>query len=480
MRASEAVATAIGWLNRAVVAGVAAFVAYALWHPEVPDDAYPPVPGIARAAAEPLPATASVPAAPAAATPAPPALPARTPLPGDDSLFMAAARRAWVYVEQQYQPATGWINSVQGYPYSTIWDLGSSLSSLYCGHRLGLLGDEEYDRRMGRALQTLREVPLFDEIAFNKNYNTRTGRMAGRNDRDQEADGRGYGYSAMDVGRLLVWLQIIARNDARHADAARAIAQRLDLGRMVQDGYLMGEDRAPRSGRRRRYQEGRIPYEQYSATGFALWGQRPDSALSLRANALPADVYGIPLMVDRRGYDRVTSEPVILAGLEVGWTPEMAQLAVGLLGAQQERWRRTGQVTAVSEDAIPRAPFYFYYYSVLGNGRPFAVDALLPRERLNGPRWVSTKAAFAWHALLPGEYTLRAVNAVGPAGTGAGWGSGVYERSGTPTGAQNINTAAVVLQAALYHAQGGRALIDGTPRPRPVPAPSSVRADSAR
>lgn len=476
MRPNEAAAAAIGWLNRIVILAVSVFVVQALW-PSGPEDddefpAAPPPPRGERVAAPP------VRPAPSASQPAAPAEAGRRALPGDDSLHADAARRAWAYVEQQYQPATGLVNSVAGYPYATLWDVGSGLAALYAGAELGLLEREEYDRRMARALQTLNTMRLYGGAAFNKNYSTSTGRIAGRNDRE-EPDAIGYGWSATDIGRVLIWLRIIATTQPRHAQAARAVAARLDLDRMVDDGYLYGEDRAPRSGRKRRYQEGRLPYEQYAASGFALWGQRAEKALSLRENARPVNVLGIPLMADKRGYDHVTSEPVILAGLEVGWTPEMAQLARGLLAAQEARWRQTGKVTIVSEDAIPRAPHYFYYYSVVGNGQPFALNVLNPRTRITEPRWVSAKAAFAWHALLPGEYTQRAVATVAPAGAGAGgWASGVYEGTGTSTRGQNVNTAAVVLESALYHARGGRPFIQPAPA-KPI-VRQQARADSAR
>ena len=43
---------------------------------------------------------------------------------------------------------------------------------------------------------------------------------------------------------------------------------------------------------------------------------------------------------------------------------------------------------------------------------------------------------------------------------GGGWGSGVYEGTGEPTGGHNLNTAAVILEAALYSATG-RPLVEG-------------------
>ena len=113
----------------------------------------------------------------------------------------------------------------------------------------------------------------------------------------------------------------------------------------------------------------------------------------------------------------------------------------------------------VGEDALSEAPHYFYYYAVFTNNKAFGLDVQAPGVFVDRPRWVSTKAAFGWHALSPTAYTRRAVQAVQPAAGPNGWASGVYERGGS-TNVPNINTAAVVLEAALYE-RLGRPLLKG-------------------
>lgn len=373
----------------------------------------------------------------------------------DRALLLEAARGAWTYAAAEYQPATGLINSVAGYPFATVWDIASGLAAIHCAGELGLIADA--DARMARALATLETMRLFDGVAPNKNYSTATGAIAGRDDRDAATE-RGYGWSSTDVGRLLVWLRIIAVQRPEHAAAVRRIVARMDLSQIVRGGYLQGTEVSP-SGQLLRYQEGRLGYEQYAAYGFALWGHRAESALRLRENAVPIQVLGIPLLADRRGDDFLTSEPFILAGLELGWNEEMHELASGVLAAQQVRHQRTGQLTFVSEDAIPRAPYYFYYYAVSYRGQPFVVGVQGTNVILDEPRWISAKAAFAWHALLPSPYTRLGTDAVAPARHPTkGWSSGVYEATRAPTGSENVNTAAVILQAALF-ARSGRPLI---------------------
>ncbi|HEX8391145.1 MAG TPA: DUF3131 domain-containing protein, partial [Longimicrobium sp.] len=312
---------------------------------------------------------------------------------------------------------------------------------------------DEYDRRMRRALQSLIEADLFDGGAFNKTYNTRTGRIAGRPGSEARNTARGYGWSVLDLGRLMSALRVIYVNQPQYKDLIDRIVGRLDYDRLIVDGYLRGEDLAPRGDRHRRYQEGRIGYEQYAAQGFAAWGHVAPNALNVKANARPVQVLGVPVLADRRGGDHLTSEPFVLLGMEAGWNPEIRELALNVLNAQQERWKQTGTVTMVSEDAL-NGPPYFLYYHVYADGRSFPVSAPAGAPRGPTPRTVSVKAAFGWHALAPSDYTRLAVQRVSGARLPAGWGAGVFEESGRVSGAPNVNTAAVVMEAALYHVRG--------------------------
>jgi hypothetical protein len=373
-------------------------------------------------------------------------------------LFEDAARRAWHYFEANTVEATGLASATESYPFVTVWDIGSMLAAHHSAYGLGLIGRDEADRRLRRILLTLGEMDLHEGAAFNKSYDARTGQMVGR---DEQPTAAGFGWSTTDIGRLLVWLRIVERHHPRLADDARTVVSRLDAGRLVRDGYLRGEDLHPRTGERREYPEGRIGYEQYAAAGFALWGVEAERALNLRANAYPIRVGDQQLLGDERGGDRLLSDPLLMYEMEMGTGPdEWRSLTCALLAAQEARFDRTGQVTMVNEDALPDPPYYFYYYSVYHEGEPWVVDAQGPMQGVDAPRWVSAKAAFAWHATYPSAYTERAVSAVERAAGPGGWASGVYEGSGEVAQSVNVNTNALILQAALYHRQEGRPLIE--------------------
>jgi hypothetical protein len=402
----------------------------------------------------------------------------RTPAAlGDRELYDNAARTAYAYVEANYNAQTGWINSVEGYPFATVWDIGSGLIALYCADQLELLDGDEYDRRMRRALQSLIDARLFEGAAFNKSYSTQTGQIAGRAGQESQTAERGYGWSVTDIGRLLNVLRVIDANQPQYRDLMTQIVGRLDYTRLIRDGYLRGEDLDSR-GRLRRYQEGRVGYEQYAANGFALWGKPAPLAQNVRQNTREVTVLGIPLLRDVRPDYHLTSDPFIMMGLETGWTGEMRDLAWRVLAAQEARWRQTGTITMVNEDALTGPP-YFLYYSVHADGREFLVEPPAGAPGGPRPRTVSTKAAYAWHALLPSQYTWSGVQRVEGARAAGGWGSGVFEESGRVSGAPNVNTAAVVLEAALYYARGRPLLEPAATPPAPAAQPAAAAAPAA-
>ena len=403
----------------------------------------------------------------------------------EDTIFADAAKAAWHFANRNYVPGTGLTRPLETYPIGTIWDLTSGLAAMFAAAELELLPRAQFDQRMSRALRTLERLSLFDNAGYNKEYVFTSGslitlaRQPGR---------KGYGISAIDQGRLLIWLRIIANRHPLHAPAVNRIVRRLDLSSFVEDGYMEGRQLSRRTGKTRTYHEGRLGYEQYAARGLALWGVQAEKALDIRENMGSKEVYGVDLPTDKRHEDRLTSEPFVLLGMEVGFTPPELEIARRLILVQERRHERTDTLTMASEDAINIAPDYFFYYTILSPRGPFMVE-VQRQAKVNGPRWVSTKAAFAWHALMPNDYTRLVVDHVRTkARVNNEWGSGVFE-NGRATGHPNLNTAAVVLEAAAFRKVGqpfialpalAAAMADSTP-PRPAsPAGSPARSRPAR
>ena len=373
--------------------------------------------------------------------------------PEERDVYTEAARNSWNFVNSITEPTTGLARAHARYSYVTLWDVAGSIAANYVAHELAFINDETYDAHISKILSTLSTVDLFDKGALNRTYDAKTGRMV---DNASHLSSVGAGFSSVDIGRLLIWLRIISTKQPKYGPLAAQIVRRLDMSKLLDDGFLRGIDVDPRSGSRSDFQETEIGYQQYSLSGFAMWGARVDrSGLDVKQNVRVVNIMGTRLLTDDRGNDRVMSEPYIMLGIELGYrSPELRYQASQVLAAQNARYQRTRLVTAVTEDALPDPPYYFYYYSLWHNGRPFMVEGKGQNQVVERPRWVSSKAAFGWNAVFPNPYTALLLQTVQPARTANGWGAGVYEGTLKPTGIPSLNTAAMIMEAALYKIRG--------------------------
>jgi len=372
--------------------------------------------------------------------------------PQERQLYLDAARTSWSFVSQITEPSTGLARAHAKYSYVTLWDIAGVIAANYTAHELAFIDDATYDAHIRRILATLATLDLFDRKAFNRTYDAKTGRMV---DNANKISNVGAGWSSVDIGRLLVWLRIISVKQPSYAPLATQVVRRLNMSELLEDGFLRGLQVDPATGKSKTFTEDEIGYQQYALSGFTMWGARvnPDG-LDVRKNVAAINVLGVRLLISSPGNDRVMSEPFIMIGMETGFrTADIARQAAQVLAAQTARYQQTRIVTAVTEDALPDPPYYFYYYSVYHRGKSFVVESL-DDKTVERPRWVSSKAAFGWNAILPNAYTQLVMRTVRPAVTPNGWGSGVYEDTLQPTGVPSLNTAALILESALYKTRG--------------------------
>src|SRR2546423_2319873 len=372
--------------------------------------------------------------------------------PQERQLYLDAARTSWNLVNRIREPSSGLARAHARYSYVTLWDIAGVTAANYVAHELAFIDDATYDAHIQRILATLSTVDLYDRKAFNRIYDAKTGRMV---DNAGKISNIGAGWSSVDIGRLLVWLRIVSVKQPKYLPLATQVVRRLNMSQVLDDGYLRGLQVDPKTGNRQTFTEDEIGYQQYALYGFAMWGARvsPDG-LDVRKNVAAINVLGVRLLISSPGNDRAMSEPFIMLGMETGFrTADISRQAPQVLAAQTARYTQTRIVTAVTEDALPDPPYYFYYYSVYHRDRPFVVESL-DDKTFERPRWVSSKAAFGWNAVLPNAYTQLVLRTVRPAGTPDGWGSGVYEDTLQPTGVPSLNTAALIMESALYKTRG--------------------------
>lgn len=375
------------------------------------------------------------------------------PRPLDDA-DRAAAERAWRYIAANTRPETGWVDSVAGFPSSTLWDQGSHLLALISAERLGIIDAGAFHSRVSQLLEGFERLPLYDGKLPNKAYHTQSLEMV---DYTNQVTPDGIGWSALDIARMLMALRSLEKLNPDYGDRIRGLLARWDLPAMAFEGELWGA--TVEDGEMAFKQEGRLGYEQYGARAAALWGLDVLQAVSSRRALDWVDVQGVDVPSDLRkasifrAITPILSEPYVLQGIELGFDSENRIMAERVYRAQEARYRDTGIATIVSEDHINQEP-YFLYASVYANGEPWAVVSE------NGEfhpelRTLSVKASFAWDALYDTEYTDMLRDRVTGIGDDAkGWPAGIYEADGQINDIYTLNTNAIVLESIHYIAHG--------------------------
>jgi Protein of unknown function (DUF3131) len=366
----------------------------------------------------------------------------RIPLSEEDRQL---ARSAWRYFELNRQP-TGLVSSAAFFPATTMWDVGSQFAGMTAARELGMLPTDEFDRWMAQSLASLSKIKLYNNELPNKAYNAATLQPVnyGKLDTYQEI-----GFSALDIGRLGMWLDIISARYPQHASAIKTVASRWNLTRLSKQGQLMGID--ARNGKEEWQQEGRLGYEQYGAYGLAKLGLQPTVALNPNTEMTTVEILGVAVPVDRRTtyHNYVTSEPYVLDGLESGFKALPAEFAARILQVQQRRYWATNQLTAWSEDNLDRAP-WFVYNNIFVDGQPWkTIDS--SGKDASAFRGSSTKAAVGWNMLFRTSYTERVYKGMRwLADPERGVFAGYYEESQEPNRALTVNTNGIILEALLY------------------------------
>jgi hypothetical protein len=367
---------------------------------------------------------------------------------------MSVARQAWAYFQTNWQVKTGLVNSVSGFESVTMWDQAAAIAALVSAKELDLISDTEFKNKLSQTLKTLATMPLYKGQLPNKVYNSKTlipvsyGQLTKREE---------IGWSAIDLGRMSIWLKIVGSKYPQFKPQTQAVWKHWQVQRLVKDGQMFGT--AMVKGKEEYNQEGRLGYESYAAYGLKLWGLNVQKALDTQTNVAFVGIYDRGVPYDKRDFDNsgannyVLSEPYILDGIETGFQSLPKAYADRVLAAQEARYKTTKQLTAVTEDNLDRAP-YFVYNSLFVNGQPWAN---ITDKRKNYPelRFLSAKAAIGWHVLYNTEYTQKLFDFVKTnLKADGGWYNGYYEALKEPNKAQTANNNGVILQSLLYKKVG--------------------------
>jgi len=363
------------------------------------------------------------------------------------------AKTAWAYFENNYNEHTGLVNSVDNYPSSTLWDTGNYMMALIAASHLTIIDQETYTTRMKKLLHTLSTIELYKGLLPNKVYNAQTLAMTNY---ENKVSKKGIGWSAIDIGRILIPLAYLQFNQSEFSPHVHAILKRWNLKEMTKQGVLFGA--VVEKGKSSLLQEGRLGYEQYTSKMFASFGVDVTNALRYDKYLEFVDLESIQIPYDKRDKEHsnannyVLMEPYMLDGLEFGWDYFSKEFSYRLYKVQEQRYKNTGILTAITEDHIDQAPYFIYNTIFVNKQEWVAIDET--GKVYNDMKLLSTKASFAMDALYHTAYTAKLIEALKPLSTPRGWQTGIYEKSGKINTAVTCNTNAIILESMMYKETG--------------------------
>lgn len=310
---------------------------------------------------------------------------------------------AWRYVQLNRQSATGLINGKDGYPVTTAADIAMTVSAYLSALSLQFIAQEEFLADMRQLLNTLGGLPLYNQELFNREYDSRTGRML---DLSARASALGSGWSAEDMGRLLLWLKALAQTTPDLAPTIDKVVARLRLQRLVASGRLQS---VLHDGQRERVLgDLRLGRQQLTAAALSLWGiVLPQMFGYDDAVSYPVDGTFAP--GDRREGGTLSAEVFARGIIEFGGLDGCFEAAArAALLAQHQLALRQGTPVMVADELLDREPWFVFGLltgsNVPGQWQVLGYD-LQPRQAL---ATFSTKAAYLWSAIDHGTATRSA------------------------------------------------------------------------
>jgi hypothetical protein len=359
------------------------------------------------------------------------------------------AKKAGYYFERNKNENTGLTDSVQGYHYTTMWDVASDIGAILALEALELNTTVQADAKLNRILTTLAAIPLYNNQLPNREYNTETGLPSGKkNNRN------GNGWSALDIGRLLIWLEITKQQKPYFQKQVNIITERWLLSRAVHKKTLYGTQYTKNDEFYR--QEGRLGYLQYAAQGYQLAGFDVANSF-IRDHAKVVNVDDISLYIDTRNVPFFTTDPYVLQAIEIGENTAWWNQLEPVYQLHKQQYNQSKKLWIFAEDAINKSP-WFSYNNIYFYGKSW-LSTSSGGKPIENPQVFSNKIAFGLSVLFEGTFsdTLKQTviensrsSRVIPAG--------IYQNN-APNTSYNINTNSLILVSLWYKARGNKAIL---------------------
>lgn len=368
--------------------------------------------------------------------------------------MMEHAKLAWQYFAKGTDARTGLAPGAvfrseafnSDYEVITMWDVASHLNGAMCAAELGIITHEDL---VERAKRVLKHLPSRKNLGLNLPVAEFQFASATPLDTD---------YNSCDTGRLLVALHLLSRV-AELKDPVTQLVASWDLAKTVQNGKIVD------ISRQKMVDASFTNCSHYAGIGYGLWGIETDTPYKTPDGEGEFDK-SVRLLNAVGNIGPYGAEPLLLEAVELGFSPESKILADILYSAQLSELHRSGDLVAASETPLDREPWFTYQgLDVNDADDPWKVFSIMTEARFLTPgfayanRMLSTKAAFLWGAIRPGDFSAKLMQRAtkDTALPGRGFVVGVYQSTDQPTfGYCDINTNGVVLEAIAYAMRGGK------------------------
>ena len=364
---------------------------------------------------------------------------------------MKLARIAWKYIENNFNEKTGLTAAAHKYPSGALWDWANGVFGIYAARKFDIIDQERFEDMMSKFIMGMEKMELFNNELPNKTYNTNIAKMVDYANRIKKD---GTGWSAADMARLLSSLNMIEQCEENLAPQIEKLLLRYRYCRILSvDGNMYGGNYI--NDRVQVTQEALTGYEEYLARGYQKWGHNADEAASYKHSKL-VNIYGYDVPTDTRPFfiNLVESEPFLYLGFEYGLEDKQTgQFVYNVFKVQEERYNRTGQMTAMTEDNIDVSP-YFLFNNIYTDGELWKT-VNQHGEDYDEYKTVSTKAAIGMSYIMNNSYTDKLFNYMkSNYHPDKGFYAGIYEKRPGRNKALTLNTNAVVLEAMLSAKMG--------------------------
>jgi len=321
----------------------------------------------------------------------------------------------------------------------TMWDVASQLNGIAAARSLAIIPTSEAQERVALILDNLPRKNV-GGLSLPPSLFSANNPASGRNE-----------FDACDTGRFLISLKRLVDSDLTTASRALSLLEQWDIAATV-------KVQQPRN-----FSDGiweniiNSHCSHYARNGYIHWGIPMKTAYPALTDIESGD-QKLRLLYKAAFIGHFGSEPLLLEGLEVGYSPETLYLAKTLFDAQLSWFEDTGHLKCVSETPLNFAPWFAYQglrvdrrgaeswvISTIGDQAAYQTEKFAKRADI-----ISSKAAFMWAAEFPHDYSSRLLQLMREKARieGFGFSVGIFNDGLVPMrGYSDLNTNGIILTA---------------------------------